>query len=241
MMRTSFVAVESNNNKKEVVGYVWWTATGASLPEGQVKCIIVHGDHRRHGVATALLQAVAKKLKERKCIRWRLHVRPENQPAVMLYQKLGMQRLCGAAEVSLTWNCVSQLPSGAEEGTPVCLPVVSSEEEAVLESAFGLCPGVFCEARELGGRIPLQLRSSGGDNELLGCCIFDPAFPGAYPFCVTRPAFARTLLDEMQKHHDEARDDFFLLIEKQEALTDALVAASAEVMFRMDCYSGSLP
>ena len=242
MMPTSFVAVERENNddnNSQVVGYVWWTATVGSS-EGQVKYIMVDAKHQRRGVGTALLRAVAKELQERHgCRRWRLYVKPENHPAVALYRKLGMERCFNAAEVHLTWDCVSRLPE-TEEGFQVVCQTVAPEEEASMEVAFALLPGVFREAREFGGRLPLQLRSSSDDgNKLLGCCIFDPAFPGAYPFCVSEPAYARRLLEEMYKNRREERDDFYLLIENQEALIEALVAAGAKVEFDLHCFSGS--
>jgi len=262
MMPTSLVAEHHGNNNSgttNIAGYVWWTVTGSPTPvEGQIKYIMVDTSCRRQGVATALLQAVTKKFKEEyKCRRWRLHVRPENQPAVSLYRKLGLERMFGAAEVHLKWSCLSKLTWSSSEGAASsfkvadCLPVGSPEEEAALESAFALPSGVFREAREFGGRIPLQLRSTASDTTctatesdggqlLLGCCIFDPAFPGAYPFCVTRPEFAKPLLEEMEKHHDRARDDFFLLVENQETLIEALVAAGAKVEIDLDCYSGRL-
>jgi len=231
MMPTSFVAEQDDS--KKVVGYTWWSAAGS---EGQVKYIMVDANYRRRGVATALLDAVARELKGRGCRRWRLHVRPENQAAVALYQKFGLQRCFGAAEVHLTWDILSKLPS---ENVPSKCRLVTPDEEAVIESSLvGLFPGVFLEARELGSRIPLQLRRS-DTNELLGCCIFDPAFPGAYPF-VCRPAQAKNLLDEMEKSRDGQRDDFFLLIENQAALVDALVAAGGKIKVNMDCYTGSL-
>lgn len=249
MMPTSFVAVHDDavNKSVVVVGYVWWYAA-RTCQEGHIKYIMVHKSFRRRGVATCLLQAVAHTLKERykECRRWRLHVRPENQAAVTLYQKFGFQRCFGAAEVHMRWNSVFQLAEEEKEAKESELAVVrvSPEEETTVESAFGLVRGVFGEAREFGGRIPLQLlrRSSSKPREelLLGCGIFNPAFPGAFPFCVTRPCLAKPLLEEMYKHRDRARDDFFLLIENQEALVEMLVSAGAKVEIRLDCYSGSL-
>lgn len=42
--------------------------------------------------------------------------------------------------------------------------------------------GGFCEAREFGVQVPLQLSgmASDSESELLACCISDAGFPGAY-------------------------------------------------------------
>ena len=65
-------------------------------------------------------------------------------------------------------------------------------------------------------------------------------FLGHTPFASRGREFAKPLLEEMEKHRDRARDDFFLLVENQETLVEALVAAGAKVEIDLDCYSGSL-
>ena len=113
MMPTSLVAEHhgtNNSGTNNIAGYVWWTATGSPTPEGQVKYIMVDTSCRRQGVATALLQAVAKKFKEEyKCRRWRFNVRPENQPAVSLYRKFGLERMFGSAEVHIQMELLVQI------------------------------------------------------------------------------------------------------------------------------------
>jgi hypothetical protein len=242
---------------------------------GEVNYLMVHKSYRRRGIATALLQAVAQKLQEEPtcCSQWRLHVRPDNHAATALYRnKFGFQKCHGTAEVHLTsWDSVldQETKEEGEEKKPddndddmIGVQPVSPEEEAAIESTFGLVRGVFAQARAFGGRIPLQLKkrrqgnskNENGDNELLlGCCIFDPAFPGAYPFCVQNKreekplaaddlfGFAKKLLQEMYKHRHTEKEDVFLLIENQDALVEALVAAvGAKVEIHLECYLASL-
>ncbi len=87
----------------------------------------------------------------------------------------------------------------------------------------------------------MQLVSCEKNEEPLAVCIFDPAFPGAYPFRVKRPSLAGHLLAEMKKRADPNRNDIGIVVENDEALEETLVAAGAKVALHFDFYSGDIP
>ena len=76
------VAVESG----EVVGYI---GSQSVLGQSDMMNVAVHPDHRRKGVAEALILTLSHDLKEQgnECLT--LEVRASNAPAIALYEKLG--------------------------------------------------------------------------------------------------------------------------------------------------------
>ena len=80
------VAVENG----EVVGYI---GSQSVLGESDMMNVAVHPDHRRKGIAEALVLALAKDLKERDNVCLTLEVRVSNAPAIALYEKLGFAQV----------------------------------------------------------------------------------------------------------------------------------------------------
>ena len=80
------VAVENG----EVVGYI---GSQSVLGESDMMNVAVHPDHRRKGIAEALVLALAKDLKERDNVCLTLEVRVSNAPAIALYEKLGFTQV----------------------------------------------------------------------------------------------------------------------------------------------------
>lgn len=69
-----------------ILGYIFFTAV---LDEGGVDNIAVSESARRHGVATALLEAFHRIARERNLAYLLLEVRPSNIEALSLYKKMG--------------------------------------------------------------------------------------------------------------------------------------------------------
>ena len=80
------VAVENG----EVVGYI---GSQSVLGESDMMNVAVHPDHRRKGIAEALVLALAKDLKEQDNVCLILEVRVSNTPAIALYEKLGFTQV----------------------------------------------------------------------------------------------------------------------------------------------------
>lgn len=80
------VAVEEG----QVVGYI---GSQSVLGESDMMNVAVHPDHRRKGIAEALVLALARDLKERDNVCLTLEVRASNDPAIALYEKLGFSQV----------------------------------------------------------------------------------------------------------------------------------------------------
>ena len=76
------VALESDR----VVGYI---GSQTAVDETDVMNVAVHPDHRRQGIAEALIEKLVLELKERGSHALMLEVRASNAPAIALYEKLG--------------------------------------------------------------------------------------------------------------------------------------------------------
>ena len=68
-----------------VVGYV---GAQVSFEEADMMNVAVHPDHRRKGIAEAVIQELIARLKQRQCEGLSLEVRASNTPAITLYEKM---------------------------------------------------------------------------------------------------------------------------------------------------------
>ena len=69
-----------------VVGYI---GSQTAVDETDVMNVAVHPDHRRKGIAEALIKRLVSELKARGSHALMLEVRASNVPAISLYEKLG--------------------------------------------------------------------------------------------------------------------------------------------------------
>ena len=69
-----------------VVGYI---GSQTAVDETDVMNVAVHPDHRRQGIAEALIEKLVQELKARGSHALMLEVRSSNAPAIALYEKLG--------------------------------------------------------------------------------------------------------------------------------------------------------
>ena len=69
-----------------VVGYI---GSQTAVDETDVMNVAVHPDHRRQGIAEALIEKLVLELKARGSHALMLEVRASNAPAISLYEKLG--------------------------------------------------------------------------------------------------------------------------------------------------------
>ena len=82
--RLSYWLVALENG--EVVGYI---GSQSVLGESDMMNVAVHPDHRRKGIAEALVNTLSADLKARDNVCLTLEVRASNAPAIALYEKLG--------------------------------------------------------------------------------------------------------------------------------------------------------
>lgn len=216
-----------------VVGYVAYDRLAAT---GYVRNLVVAPESRGAGIGAALMTAAAGVLRARGATgEWHLNVKADNTTAIRLYERLGLRVQHRSTALILPWANVDRLPADAAAVT--VLPAAEAEYDD-LERALGLLAGQLL-MRARGGRVVVQLR----DAELapVGVACFDPAFPGAFPFCTARPGLAGQLLRGLAPHARPGDRALQLVIEDDEALCDAVIAAGAEVRLRLLHYTGPLP
>lgn len=216
------------------IGYVLFDRLAAN---GYVRNLVVSPGARGGGIGAALMTAAAAELRTRGADdQWHLNVKVDNTAAIRLYERLGMRVEHASTALRLAWAHVDQLPA---DTAPVSVLPVAAEEDDDVERALGILSGRIQMNRARAGVVLRQLR----DERLapVGFACFDPAFPGAFPFRVARPALARTLLDALAPHARPGDLDLQLVIEDDDALTEALIAAGAEVRLRLLHYAGPLP
>ena len=71
---------------EQVIGYV---GSQTVIDESDMMNIAVHPEHRRQGVAEALVEKLSEALRQRGSKALTLEVRVSNDPAIRLYEKLG--------------------------------------------------------------------------------------------------------------------------------------------------------
>ncbi len=218
----------------EVTGYVSYYKLAVN---GYVSNLVVAPAARGAGIGAALMTAAAAQLRAAGATdEWHLNVKADNGPAIRLYERLGLRVDHRAVALRFAWANLDRLPT---DDTPLTVQPVSDGDDDDIERALGILAGRLHMARSRAGRICLQLR----DQRLapIGVACFNPAFPGAVPFCTARPAFAAPLLRALAPHALPGDRDLQIVLEDDDALCEALVAAGAEVRLRLLHYAGPLP
>ena len=202
----------------EVLGYCFFQEYADT---GYVRNVVVSPNARRGGVGRALMHATAEHLRSRGKGSWRLNVKPSNQAALALYERMGMRAKYSAKSLRLPWAASRALPAGS-----AVIRDLTPDRDAALESLFDLPRGQLAAARGL-QRILLEAISSDGRSSV-GLAVFDPKFPGAFPFRVTELGAVAPLLTAMHQHvpMDEHVN---LVAEDDERLADLLGSVGARL------------
>ena len=174
----------------EVLGYCYCQKYLAS---GYVRNVVVAPEARKAGVGRALMQATADELRAQGKRSWCLNVKPDNEAALALYRSVGLQPKYRSCSFRFNWSALGDLPLGGALVRPL-----TTEREATLEELFDLPGGQLASARGL-GRMLLEAVTSEGQVPR-GLAVFDPKFPGAFPFRVTELGAVAPLLQAMRQH-----------------------------------------
>jgi GNAT superfamily N-acetyltransferase len=197
---------------------------------GYLKHIVTMPQARRQGVGRALMRAAASSLRDAGCTEWMLNVKVENGAAKALYEALGLAFSYASCVLRLEWSRALALPAASLNAFEP-----KEGDDAALEEAFKLPDGLLRERRKL-GRVLLAV----SDPAPAGLAVFDPAFPGAFPFQARSLSVAGTLLRAM--HETRRREDPLvnLVVERDARLIDALIEAGAEPRIRLEHWRGPL-
>jgi ribosomal protein S18 acetylase RimI-like enzyme len=218
-------------NRETAVGYAWARPRGDRL---HVVHVVTHPQHRRRGVARALMNAVAERGRAAGFRTWMLNVKPDNVAARALYEQCGMRVALASVSMRLAWASVERLAPIAAVTTRPLAPA----DDGRFEAALGLSPGEISAFRALAGRILLG-SESGGDP--VGFAAFDAGGVGASPFRVSAPQYARALLDALRPHRLGGHDDVHVFVEGDPPLERGLSAAGAEAVMRVLRMEGEMP
>jgi hypothetical protein len=113
-------------------------------------------------------------------------------------------------------------------------------EDAELEAALRLLPGQIGAARRLGGRTVLVARRR-GTLAPCGVCVFDPGFPGTYPFKASSPDVAFALLAATRPLAPAEHAGVNMKLDDLEAVKDAILAAGGRLRLELQALAGPLP
>jgi len=231
LLSTTLIAEQDGR----ALGYVYYQVMRRT---GYVRHLVVGPDARRGGVGRALMTALRDLMRKEGCARWALNVKPDNVAAIALYEGLGFSRVFTSASLRFGWDLVSRLPAPEQALTA---RGIDPAEDAALEAALGLYEGQIASARALPGRLLMRLVDPAAPGEArLGLALFSPAFPGAYPFRVARPALARPLLEALRPHALPEHDFMQVVVEGDDALLRTLLDEGASLRMEILHLAGPL-
>lgn len=202
---------------------------------GYVRHVVVDASSRGRGVGRALMGAIAARLRAARCTRWELNVKPDNVPAVRLYESVGMHEEFASSVVRIDWSDALRLPSERE----VIARGIDPEEDAEVERDLHLPDGKVLRLREMTEQVLVQLVDAGGVRR--GFARFDPDFPGAFPFRVTSPRYTGALLRALHTHRSSEHAWLQLVIEDDAETAQLLIGAGARLVFDMLHFAGEIP
>ena len=219
----------------EVVAYAWATPLAEI---GYVRHVVVHPDHRGRGYGRVVMEELAARFRAAGCTKWSLNVKPDNQPAIRLYRSVGMKERYFSTALTLEWEVVAKLPAPTRD---VTARLLEPDEDTAVEAAFGLPRGTLAATRKYPDRVVLRLVDAGAPGESrVGVASFDPHFPGAFPFRVADPTFARAVFEGFRPHALPKFSHVGLVVEDDAALTRLLIEHGAKARLEIVHHEGAL-
>jgi GNAT superfamily N-acetyltransferase len=222
MMATTLIAEgRGATGELQAVGYAYFQIMGGTA---YVRHLVTAPEARKAGVGRTLMTAIARRALEAACTSWCLNVKPANRAALALYERMGLTRAFQTRVLTVPWSLVDARQTLHDAS--ISARVIDPADDPRVEPAMKLLSGQLAVSRRLEGRMLVGLFDG---DAVLGATVFDPIFPGAYPFRVARPDLALVLLDALRGYARSAHATISVVIEAQPDVADALVAAGATV------------
>jgi GNAT superfamily N-acetyltransferase len=203
---------------------------------GYVRNVVTAPESRGRGVGRALMDGMAERLRAGGAHEWRLNVLPDNAPALRLYERVGLQPVYSSWALRVPWACVAGLPV---DPPGLVAREVRPGEDAELERRFDVPCGQLAFDRARPGRALVQLLEAGATP--VGLASFDPAFPGAFPFKVSRPELGGPLLRALRPRALPEHRAINIVVEADEGLLRLLQDAGASLRMAFLHLRGPLP
>lgn len=213
LMPTAFMAV---NRDGRAVGIACWQILAGA---GYLRIIISDPAERRQGIGRELMTAVRDRFRAAGCTTFCLNVFPDNAAAIALYESFGLAKAWRSRAVHFDWALLDGRPATSTAR------VIEPDDDAHAEHETGMYLGLVADARAK-GRVLYMIER---DDQVVAATVFDPTFPGAYPFRAKTLDDAIALLHALRPHARPTDEGLAISTEDQEALADALLAIGAKV------------
>ncbi len=218
------------------VGYVYSEVLGELC---YIRNLVTAPEARRSGVAWALMQEVSRRARGASCTRWCLNVKPDNEPALRLYERMGFVPQYEGETLRVTWDAIDER---APRGTAAF--ELAPEDEPAFEQALGVERGLLGSRRKKAA----LLLATGTASEPTGVCGFDQLFPGGYPFKARGEADAGSLLHAMHARRAAIVDcgswrerGVQIFVQDAPMVRDLLLSLGAERVLLILHMAGPLP
>lgn len=196
--------------------------------DAYVRHLLVARDRRGRGLGRALMQQLATRAREHGAVRWRLNVKPDNEPALRLYTTLGMcetYRLW-ALRITHTQGLADAEPD-VDRG-PLVRRATAAAEDRAFEQRFELLDGQLTRHRQRPGSAVYAYERTG---EPVAIAAYDPAYSGVFPLRVPDPADALAVAISLRPLAVPTRGYVQLVLERDTASAQRLLAAGAGLHF----------
>jgi GNAT superfamily N-acetyltransferase len=222
-----------------------WAPTGnpgaGPAEEIYVRHLVVEAHLRGRGLGRCLMVSLARRFREQGALRWRLNVLRTNRSAVLLYESMGLRPHYSTAVMRLPWALAGVLPMPA--ASRVRADESPDTDDADLERRFGLLSGQISRARGRAGVRVIVTRETDDPKGAgpLGLAVFDPSFPGTFPFRCESPAHLGPLVKCLAQLYSGESPYVQLVVEDAPSIADALASAGAARIHDIVHMRGELP
>jgi GNAT superfamily N-acetyltransferase len=204
---------------------------------------VVHLSHlvtapaaRGQGIGYALMTEVARRAGKAGCTTMSLNVRPDNAPAIHLYERFGLAHVHANHGIRMPWAIVDALSAEAVALAEHAREI-APEEDARLETTCRLPAGVLAEQRARPHRV---LRTIQASPEKTAVAVFDVTFPGIYPFRAPDALHAFSLLRALRPLARPGDDAINVMVEDGRHVAEALVQAGATLKLETSFMRGAI-
>jgi ribosomal protein S18 acetylase RimI-like enzyme len=201
---------------------------------GYVHMIITARTARRRGVGRAMMGAAITRFRAAGCTTCALSVKPDNHAAIALYESFGLRPERRSVSLTVPWSIV---PANAVDARGAAPRAITPEDDATVERACGLMSGQLAMARR-NGRTLVVLERGG---TVAGATVFDPAFPGAYPFRVASADDTWLLLSSLRPFALPEHASVVVNVEGRPDIVALLRTAGATIRMETMRMSGPIP
>lgn len=204
-----------------------------------VRHIVTAPEARRTGVGRALMTTIAERARGAGCTSWCLNVMRANTAARALYASVGLAASFDTKALHLDWANVEAAPAlDSVHNARISARLLEPADDAHAEAALKLVRGQLAITRGYGGRVIMGLFDG---ETLVAGTVFDPTYPGAYPFRAARADLAFALLRATKPYARPSDLHVHVVSEGEPAIAAALIAAGAKVVHDIVHMKGALP